>query len=207
MIFTPCYRECSDKKKTFIPRRLSLTKTEKGQCWSLEVYLVKAPRICTVPNVIKCNKNDFWKKKGSIRERCFSPFAFSPAVYCNDQPNALDTAVRRCSYTLTLHVLNDSGRMNHVAEVDILHLSIQTIIAFFTSNRRVCFYFTQGASSRCGWPKAFYKCVKLLKDEAIISAIRFITKANWKIHYTMLWNKAQADCVIKLIFHITKWYY
>lgn len=147
-----------------------------------------------MPNVIKCNKNDFWKKKGTIRERCFSPFAFSTAVYCNDQPNALDTAVRRCSYTLTLHVLNDSGRMNHVAEVDILHLSIQTIIAFFTSNRWVCFYFTQGASSRCGWPKAFYKCVKLLKDEAIISAIRFITKANWKINYTMLSNSTSRVC-------------
>lgn len=199
VIFTPCYRECSDKKKIFIPRRLSLTKTEKGQCWSLEVYLVKAPRICTVPNVIKCNKNDFWKKKGSIRERCFSPFAFSPAVYCNDQPNALDTAVRCCSYTLTLHVLNDSGRMNHVAEVDFLHLSILTIIAFFISKRQVFLYFTQGASSRCGWPKAcilseLYKCVKLLKDEAIISAIRFTTKANWKIHYIMLSNSARRLC-------------
>lgn len=48
----------------------------------------------------------------------FFPFASSPGVYCNDQPNALDTAVRRCSYTLTLRVLNDSGRMNHGAEAD-----------------------------------------------------------------------------------------
>lgn len=72
----------------------------------------------------------------------FFPFAFSPAVHCNDQPNALDTAVRRCSYTLTLHVLNDSGRMNHVAEVDFfLHLSTPPIITFFICNRRVCSVF------------------------------------------------------------------
>lgn len=129
MIFTPCYRECSDKK-IFILKRLSLTKTEKGQCRSLQVYLVKAPRICTVPNVIKCNKKDFWKKKGSIRERCFFPFASSPSVYCNDQPNALDTAVRRCSYTLTLRVLNDSGRMNHSAEVDGAFLSLNTFFHY-----------------------------------------------------------------------------
>lgn len=48
----------------------------------------------------------------------FFPFTSSTGVYCNDQPNALDTAVRCCSYTLTLQVLNDSGRMNHGAEVD-----------------------------------------------------------------------------------------
>lgn len=46
------------------------------------------------------------------------PFSFFLGVYSNDQPNALDTAVRCCSYTLTLHVLNDSGRMNHSADVD-----------------------------------------------------------------------------------------
>lgn len=71
-----------------------------------------------MPNVIKCNKKDFWKKKEVLERDVFFTFASSPCVYCNDQPNALDTAVRRCSYTLTLHVLNDSGRMNHGAEVD-----------------------------------------------------------------------------------------
>lgn len=117
MIFTPCYRECSDKKKIFILRRLSLTKPKKGQCRSLQVYLVKAPRICTVPNVINAIKRIFGRKKEVLERDVFSPFT-STGVYCNDQPNALDTAVRRCSYTLTLHVLNDSGRMNHGAEVD-----------------------------------------------------------------------------------------
>lgn len=75
------------------------------------------------------------------------PFAFQP--YTNDQPNALDTAVRRCSYTLTLRVLNDSGRMNHVAEIDfyffffisqhlllhLLHLTDEFVLFLFHTTR------------------------------------------------------------------------
>lgn len=102
-----------------------------------------------MPNVIKCNKKDFWKKKGSIRKRCFFPFASSPSVYCNDQPNALDTAVRRCSYTLTLPVLNDSGRMNHGAEMDgaFKIISLPTIApSAFVQECLLTFYFTPRVS-------------------------------------------------------------
>lgn len=87
----------------------------------------------------------------------FFPFAFSPAVHCNDQPNALDTAVRRCSYTLTLHVLNDSGRMNHVAEVDFFYISQHLLLlhSLYVTEEFVQFLFyttseCHGASSRCG---------------------------------------------------------
>lgn len=57
----------------------------------------------------KCNKNDFWREKKTKREMTF----FSLLAYCSEQPNASDTAVRLCSYTLTLRVLGDSDRMNH----------------------------------------------------------------------------------------------
>lgn len=61
----------------------------------------------------KCNKNDFWReKKQTERDDVFSP-SFSLLAYCSEQPNASDTAVRLCSYTLTLRVLGDSDRMNH----------------------------------------------------------------------------------------------
>lgn len=112
-----------------------------------------------MPNVIKCNKKDFWKKKGSIRERCFFPFASSPGVYCNDQPNALDTAVRRCSYTLTLRVLNDSGRINHSAEVNgaffFISQHLLLLYSLYVTEGFVQFSFytiseCYGASSRCG---------------------------------------------------------
>lgn len=90
---------------------------------------------------------DFWKKKVSFRERCFFPFSSSPGVYCNDQRNALDTAVRRCSYTLTLRVLNDSGRMNHGAEVDgvffFLNLSTPPIVLFTRNTSLFSFNFTR----------------------------------------------------------------
>lgn len=97
-----------------------------------------------MPNVINAIKRIFGRKKEILERDVFFPFSSSPGVYCNDQPNALDTAVRRCSYTLTLSVLNDSGRMNHGAEVDeaffLKNLSSPPII-FFICNRRVCSVF------------------------------------------------------------------
>lgn len=81
-----------------------------------------------MPNVINAIKRIFGRKKEVLERDVFFPFS-SPGVYCNDQPNALDTAVRRCSYTLTLHVLNDSGRMIHSAEVDGA-LSTSPIVMF-----------------------------------------------------------------------------
>lgn len=113
----------------------------------------------------------------------FSPFASSSGVYCNDQPNALDTAVRRCSYTLTLRVLNDSGRMNHGAEVDgaFSKISQHLLLLSFICNSIVCSVFI--SHHQCvSWcfikvwliksmhliqVLKFYKCVKMLKDEAM----------------------------------------
>lgn len=72
MIFTPCYRECSDKKKNIYTEKTFFNKKQKkGQCRFLQVYLVKAPRICTVPNVINAIKRIFGRKKNNevIRER------------------------------------------------------------------------------------------------------------------------------------------
>lgn len=106
-------------RKIFIQRRLSLTKPKKGQCRSLQVYLVKAPRICTVPNVINAIKMIFLKKKkGDFKEQCFFFPLSSFSLYCNDLPNALDTAVRLCSYSLTLAVLNGSARMKYSTKED-----------------------------------------------------------------------------------------
>lgn len=80
-----------------------------------------------MPNVINAIKRIFGRKKKVLERDVFSPFFSSLGVYSNDQPNALDTAVRRCSYTLTLHVLDDSGRMNHSADVDGgFHKSLKT---------------------------------------------------------------------------------
>lgn len=81
-----------------------------------------------MPNVINAIKWIFGRKKEVLERDVFPLF---PGVYCNDQPNALDTAVRRCSYSLTLRVLNDSGRMNHGADVDgalFLNLPITIIL-------------------------------------------------------------------------------
>lgn len=72
-----------------------------------------------MPNVINAIKRIFGRKKEALERDVFFLSPLSPGVYCSDQPNALDTAVRRCSYTLTLRVLNDSGRMNHGAEVAV----------------------------------------------------------------------------------------
>lgn len=72
-----------------------------------------------MPNVINAIKRIFGRKKKVLERDVFPPpFSSFPGVYCNNQPNALDTAVRCCSYTLTLSVLNESGRMNHGAQVD-----------------------------------------------------------------------------------------
>lgn len=55
----------------------------------------------------------FGEKKNKQREMTFFSPSFSLLAYCSEQPNASDTAVRLCSYTLTLRVLGDSDRMNH----------------------------------------------------------------------------------------------
>lgn len=86
-----------------------------------------------MPNVINAIKGFLEEKKEVLERDVFFPFSSSPGVYCNDQPNALDTAVRRCSYTLTLRVLNDSGRMNHGAEVD-------GVLFFFISQHLLLLY-------------------------------------------------------------------
>lgn len=111
------------RKKNIYTEKTFFNKTEKRS-----VLIFRGLSCKSTKNLYcaKCYKNAikriFGRKKEELeRDVFFPPFAFLP--YTNDQPNALDTAVRRCSYTLTLHVLNDSGRMNHVAEMDFFCIS------------------------------------------------------------------------------------
>lgn len=134
----------------------------------------------------------------------FPPFASSSSVYCNDQPNALDTAVRRCSYTLTLRVLNDSGRVNHGAEMDgafqILSLCVCTDVFVIQQWVSWCFVKVWLRNARVRSQFSF-KRVQKWQGEAEIRKpnlywnadnIMFVYAARWLcylphfLHYTLV---------------------
>ncbi len=88
VISKQCYRECSEnikrkKKHLYWEVFLLKNRTVKGQCWSLQIYLVKAPLICTVPNVTNAIKMIFGRKE----KKNHLDF-ISLLMYCCDQPNA-----------------------------------------------------------------------------------------------------------------------
>lgn len=137
MISKTWCRGCRAKKQNiYTEESFFENKQTKGLCWSLQVYLVRAPWICTVPNVIKCNKMIFWKKKKESR--------FFPLLsYCSDQPNALDTAVRLCSYTLTPYLLD----ITHKDKLGMIYKQL-ALIPSENASHRWCILFLR---SNCRW--------------------------------------------------------
>lgn len=118
MIFTPCFTECSDEKNIYTEKTF-FNKTEKRSVPIFTGLSCKSTKNLYCAKCYKCNKNDFFEeKKGDFKEQCFFFPLSSFSLYCNDLPNALDTAVRLCSYSLTLAVLNGSARMKYSSKED-----------------------------------------------------------------------------------------